>query len=183
MKKGVPLLLIVLKVSLFTITAQDLKREIKSGVSAYNFTTLSSYSYIGIEYNQKVFKNILEVGIHFGYDKILIPVAYNDSTNEYKDVQRPIFTIGFNSNIFLTKLIPEVRHQDKFEVYIALKFRKGFVYDYPDAYLFPKSKRKDIQLGIGARYSIYRSFGLFLEYDFFQETSYRKAFAGINFRF
>lgn len=155
----------------------------KLGVSAYNFSSYTSYSYFGAEFNHQVFKDILEVGLHLGYDKIRIPVDSKGATNQFEDVQRPIFTIGFNTNIFLTKLIPEIRYQDKFEMYIAFKFRKGFVYDYPDEYLFPKSKHQDIHLGIGARYNIYKNFGVFLEYDFYQETPYRMIYPGLNFRF
>ncbi|RUA28455.1 MAG: hypothetical protein DSY77_16005 [Bacteroidetes bacterium] len=183
MKKLILFLVIMSSLFVDKLSAQDLDREVKLGVSAYNFTTLSSYSYFGAEYNQKLFKDIIEVGIHLGYDKIMIPIDSNGSTYDFKDVQRSIFTIGFNTNIFLTKLIPEIRYQNKFEVYIALKFRKGFVYDYPDEYLFPKSKHQDIHLGIGARYNIYKNLGVFIEYDFYQETPYRMVFPGINFRF
>jgi hypothetical protein len=183
MKKYVLLLLIILPISVFTVTAQDLKREVKLGVSAYNFTTLTSYSYWGAEYNHKVFKDIIEVGIHLGHDKVMIPMDYDAATSNFEAVERPIFTIGLNTNIFLTKLMPEIRYQNKFEVYIALKFRQGFVYDYPEEYLFPRSKYQDIHLGIGARYNILKNFGLFIEYDFYQETSYRMIYPGLNFRF
>jgi len=183
MNKSILVIIMCLFLQMNNIHAQELKKEVKFGVSAYDFTTLSSYSYLGLEFNQRVFKDILEIGVHLGYDKIMIPIDSNGATNDFEDVQRPIFTIGVNSNIFLTKLIPEIRYQDKFEVYISLKFRKGFVYDYPDEYLFPKSKHQDIHLGIGARYNIYNNFGLFIEYDFYQETRYRMIYPGINFRF
>ncbi|WKK82728.2 hypothetical protein [Marivirga arenosa] len=183
MKKVILFLTLSLTYFSCDLFSQEPKSELKLGVSAYNFSTISSYSYFAGEYNYRVFKDILDVGFHFGYDKIMLPIDYDSITKDFDDVQRSIFTVGLNANIFLTKLIPEIRYQDKFEVYAALKFRKGFVYNFPEDYIYVKPKFHDIQLGIGARYNIYKNLGVFIEYDFYQETPYRMIYPGINFRF